>query len=118
MNALLKSSQVNEMEGGTLLGFELDGNGGGGQLGNETLSWDEATLCAPAFRVLKQMVQGCVADAVSSGNVFADALLQHLYRWLCRCLLIECTIRQILLVLLIIIFLFASVHHQRYDYTF
>ncbi|GLJ44675.1 hypothetical protein SUGI_0939260 [Cryptomeria japonica] len=83
VNALLKSSQVNEMEGGSLLGFELDANGGGGQLGNESLGWDEATLCAPAFRVLKQMVQGCVADAVSSGNVFADALLQHLYRWLC-----------------------------------
>lgn len=83
VNALLKSSQVNEMEGGALLGFEMDANGSGFQLGNEPASWDEATSCAPAFRVLKQMVQGCVADAVSSGNIFADALLQHLYRWLC-----------------------------------
>lgn len=83
VNAILKSNQVNEMEGGTLLGFELDGKGGGGQFGSESTSWDEATSCAPAFRILKQMVQGCVADAVSSGNVFADALLQHIYRWLC-----------------------------------
>jgi DNA polymerase epsilon subunit 1 len=91
VNAILKSNQVNEMEGGTLLGFELDAKGGG-QFASESTSWDEATSCAPAFRILKQMVQGCVADAVSSGNVFADALLQHIYRWLCRCFLIRCTI--------------------------
>jgi hypothetical protein len=40
-------------------------------------------------------VQGWLSDAVSSGNTFADALLQHLYRWLCRLVfdlrLIYCT---------------------------
>eukprot|EP01018_Ginkgo_biloba_P017404 Gb_06608 [translate_table: standard] len=82
VNALLKSSQVNEMEGGALLGFELDARGGG-QFGSESASWDETNSCAPAFRMLKQMFQGCVSDAISSGNVFADALLQHIYRWLC-----------------------------------
>ncbi|GJY19845.1 DNA polymerase epsilon catalytic subunit A [Tanacetum coccineum] len=61
VNALLKSNQVNEMEGGL----------------------DEATSCSPAFRVLKQLIQRCLADAVSSGNIYADAMLQHLYRWLC-----------------------------------
>ncbi|KAJ7294671.1 hypothetical protein O6H91_Y241800 [Diphasiastrum complanatum] len=81
VNALLKSSQINEMEGGALLGFELDLKGNSQQLAQTC--WDESFSCAPAFRVLKQMVQGWVSDAVSSQNVFADALLQHLYRWLC-----------------------------------
>ncbi|RLN07683.1 hypothetical protein C2845_PM11G04980 [Panicum miliaceum] len=35
------------------------------------------------LKVLKQLIQRCISDAVSSGNVFADAILQHLYRWLC-----------------------------------
>eukprot|EP00250_Pteridium_aquilinum_P003833 c14110_g1_i1 orf=789-5363(-) len=78
VNALLKCNQINEMEGGALLGFELDAKS---SIGSAT--WDESSSCATAFRVLKQMVQGWVADAVNSGNIFADALLQHLYRWLC-----------------------------------
>lgn len=79
MDALLKSNQVNEMEGGALLGFDQDV-----QSGNEHCGFDEATSSAAAFRVMKQLIQRCLADAVSSGNVFADAILQHLYRWLCR----------------------------------
>ncbi|OMO89101.1 hypothetical protein COLO4_19937 [Corchorus olitorius] len=78
VDALLKSNQVNEMEGGALLGFEQDVH-----TGNEQCGFDEATSSAAAFRVLKQLIQRCLADAVSSGNVFADAILQHLYRWLC-----------------------------------
>ncbi|CAI0398250.1 unnamed protein product [Linum tenue] len=78
VNALLKSNQVNEIEGGALLGFEQESTSGAEQYGV-----DEAVLSAPALRVLKQLVQRCLADAVTSGNVFADALLQHLYRWLC-----------------------------------
>ncbi|MCO5564216.1 hypothetical protein L7F22_017874 [Adiantum nelumboides] len=78
VNALLKCNQINEMEGGALLGFELDAKSS-----TESATWDESSSCATAFRVLKQMVQGWVADAVNSGNIFADALLQHLYRWLC-----------------------------------
>jgi hypothetical protein len=84
VNALLKSSQVNEMEGGALLGFSSDVQDAAGAVGVQT-SWDETVSCAPAFQVLKHMVQGWLSDAVSSGNVFADCLLQHLYRWLCRC---------------------------------
>lgn len=83
VNALLKSNQVNEMEGGALFGFEQDMNMGAHGF-NEQCGFDEATLCAPTFRVLKQLIQRCLADAVSSGNVFADAILQHLYRWLYR----------------------------------
>lgn len=82
VNALLKSNQVNEMEGGALFGFDHDVNSGSHSL-DEQSGFDEATSCAPAFRVLKQLIQRCLADAVTSGNVFADAILQHLYRWLC-----------------------------------
>ncbi|KAJ4832189.1 DNA polymerase epsilon catalytic subunit A [Turnera subulata] len=77
VDALLKSNQVNEMEGGALLGFDQ---------GNSHYSCDgldEATSSAPTLRVLKQLIQRCLGDAVTSGNVFADAILQHLYRWLC-----------------------------------
>ncbi|KAK4854956.1 hypothetical protein QYF36_002733 [Acer negundo] len=82
VNALLKSNQVNEMEGGSLLGFDHDMNSGA-HVYKEQCGFDETTSCAPAFRVLKQLIQRCLSDAVSSGNVFADAVLQHLYRWLC-----------------------------------
>ncbi|GAB2236234.1 hypothetical protein Droror1_Dr00027973 [Drosera rotundifolia] len=38
---------------------------------------------ANAFVILKQFVQRCLQDAIKFGNVFAEAVLQHLYRWLC-----------------------------------
>ncbi|XP_021832845.1 DNA polymerase epsilon catalytic subunit A-like isoform X1 [Prunus avium] len=82
VNALLKSNQVNEMEGGALLGFESDVNSGV-HTSDLHVGFDEATSCAPTLRVLKQLIQRCLANAVTSGNVYADALLQHLYRWLC-----------------------------------
>ncbi|KAK6936184.1 DNA polymerase epsilon, catalytic subunit A, C-terminal [Dillenia turbinata] len=81
VNALLKSNQINEMEGGALFGFDNDMGSGPHNIGQFIL--DETVLCAPAFRVLKQLIQRCLADAVTSGNVYADAILQHLYRWLC-----------------------------------
>ncbi|KAL2635827.1 hypothetical protein R1flu_007306 [Riccia fluitans] len=77
VNALLKSSQINEFEGGT-----IDSDGGALSMEGET-SWNEEIFCSPAFRVLKQLVSGWLADAISSGNHFSDALLQHVYRWLC-----------------------------------
>ncbi|KAL6523491.1 hypothetical protein OROGR_017094 [Orobanche gracilis] len=82
VTALLKSNQINEMEGCTLFGFDHDLTSGS-HLSNEHIGLDEATSCSPAFRVLKQLIQRYLADAVSSGNIFADAILQHLYRWLC-----------------------------------
>lgn len=83
VDALLKSNKINELEGGALLGFESNMNSGAHNP-NEQDGFDEATSCAPAFRVLKQLIQRCLGDAVASGNVYADAILQHLYRWLCR----------------------------------
>ncbi|XP_052190980.1 DNA polymerase epsilon catalytic subunit A-like isoform X2 [Diospyros lotus] len=82
VNALLKSNQVNEMEGGAFFGLEQDMNPASHTLSDMSF-FDEGTSCAPAFRVLKQLIQRCLVDAVTSGNVFADAVLQHLYRWLC-----------------------------------
>lgn len=83
VNGLLKSNQVNEMEGGALLGYDQDMTSGVHIL-NEQGGFDEDTACAPAFRILKQLIQRCLVDAVTFGNVYADAILQHLYRWLCR----------------------------------
>jgi DNA polymerase epsilon subunit 1 len=80
VNSLLKSSQVDEMDGGSIGTF---GNDMPGPHATET-DYDDPSLCLPAFMVLKQLIQRCISDAVSSGNVFADAILQHLYRWLCR----------------------------------
>ncbi|VAH03415.1 unnamed protein product [Triticum turgidum subsp. durum] len=80
VNSLLKSSQVDEMEGGSIGNFENDIPPGPNA--TET-DYNDASLCLPAFQVLKQLIQRCISDAVSSGNVFADAILQHLYRWLC-----------------------------------
>ncbi|CAN4107239.1 unnamed protein product [Withania somnifera] len=82
VDALLKSNQVNEMEGGTLFGLDQDLNPMT-NFTNEQYFSDATTSCAPAFRVLKQLIQRCLTDAVTSGNIFADAMLQHLYRWLC-----------------------------------
>ncbi|KAK1323653.1 DNA polymerase epsilon catalytic subunit A [Acorus calamus] len=81
VNALLKSNLVDEMEGGALLGFDHDMYTGSAV--NEQTGFDETDSCAPAFRVLKQLIQRCISDAVTSGNVYADAILQHLYRWIC-----------------------------------
>ncbi|ESW04397.1 hypothetical protein PHAVU_011G091900 [Phaseolus vulgaris] len=82
VNALLKYSLVNEMEGGTLLGFGHEHDSGAFSMNHQN-GFDESTSCAHAFRVLKQFIQRCLTDTVTSGNVYADSILQHLYRWLC-----------------------------------
>ncbi|XP_058761674.1 DNA polymerase epsilon catalytic subunit A-like isoform X2 [Vicia villosa] len=79
VDALLKCSQVNDMEGGALLGFDHEFDSESFPMNG----FDESTSCAHAFRVLKHLIQRCLADAVTSGNVYADAILQHLYRWIC-----------------------------------
>ncbi|XP_074301915.1 DNA polymerase epsilon catalytic subunit A-like [Silene latifolia] len=82
VNALLKSSLINEIEGSGLYGFEQDTDAEP-HTSSDQYSFDETTSCGSAFWVLKQLVQRCLQDAITSGNVFADAILQHLYRWLC-----------------------------------
>ncbi|CAN6479373.1 unnamed protein product [Victoria cruziana] len=82
VNSLLKSSQLDEIEGGMLLGHESD-MPAGPPFTYSSSCFDEIAACSSAFRVLKHLVQRCLSDAVTSGNVFADAILQHLYRWIC-----------------------------------
>ncbi|GAB2274640.1 DNA polymerase epsilon catalytic subunit A [Dionaea muscipula] len=82
VDALLKSSHINEIEGNSFFKFD-QGSNSGADLLNDQYSCDEATSCANAFGILKQLVQRCLQDAIKFGNVFADAILQHLYRWLC-----------------------------------
>ncbi|GAU25117.1 hypothetical protein TSUD_274060 [Trifolium subterraneum] len=83
VDALLKCNQVNEMEGGALLGLDHEFDSEAFPVNGQN-GFDESTSCKHAFRVLKHLIQRCLSDAVTSGNVFADAILQHLYRWLCR----------------------------------
>ncbi|XP_020246667.1 DNA polymerase epsilon catalytic subunit A-like [Asparagus officinalis] len=80
VNALLKSSQIEEMEGVSLFGYDHEMHSGSHV--PET-DFDETTSCAPAFRELKRLIRRCISDVVTSENVFADAIQQHLYRWLC-----------------------------------
>ncbi|PIN09217.1 DNA-directed DNA polymerase [Handroanthus impetiginosus] len=82
VSALLKSNQVNEMEGGALFGLDQELNPASYN-SDKQYSFDVTTSCTPAFRVLKQLIQRCLADVITSGNVFADTILQHLYRWIC-----------------------------------
>ncbi|KAJ3675811.1 hypothetical protein LUZ60_004853 [Juncus effusus] len=77
VNSLLKSTQIDEMEGSGPSFFDSEAPAGG------STDFDDSSSCRPAFLVLKQLIQRCVTDAVSSGNLFADAILQHLYRWIC-----------------------------------
>ncbi|XP_068482990.1 DNA polymerase epsilon catalytic subunit A-like isoform X1 [Phaseolus vulgaris] len=59
------------MEGDTLLGFGHEHDSGAFSM-NDQNGFDEF-LCTPR----------CLTDTVTSGNVYADSILQHLYRWLC-----------------------------------
>lgn len=97
VNSLLKSSQVDEMDGGSIGSF---GNDVASDSHATETDFDDPSLCLPAFQVLKQLIQRCISDAVSSGNVFADAILQHLYRWLCRYELICLHLNQLVIVFL------------------
>ncbi|KFK43140.1 hypothetical protein AALP_AA1G085200 [Arabis alpina] len=82
VNALLKSNLVSEMEGGDFLDFEQGVNSRGSS-SNDNASFDETTGCAQAFRVLKQLIQSCLADVCKSKNIYADSILQRLSWWLC-----------------------------------
>lgn len=45
-------------------------------------AYDESARCAPAFRVLRQMVAAWLRDVSLYQNVFADFQIIHFYRWL------------------------------------
>ncbi|XP_069943556.1 DNA polymerase epsilon catalytic subunit A [Cherax quadricarinatus] len=45
-------------------------------------AYDETARCAPAFRILRQMVAAWLRDVSIYQNVFADFQIIHFYRWL------------------------------------
>ncbi|XP_035733285.1 DNA polymerase epsilon catalytic subunit 1-like isoform X2 [Vespa mandarinia] len=45
-------------------------------------SYDETTLCSPAFKILQIMVNAWLRDVTVYKNVFADYQIIHFYRWL------------------------------------
>ena len=59
-----------------------DGNIVGAMGSHEVL--DASEMCGPALKVLRGMVQAWVNDAVNCQSLYADALLQHLQRWIGR----------------------------------
>ncbi|KAK9798895.1 hypothetical protein WJX73_003389 [Symbiochloris irregularis] len=63
VNAIVKSDALAELEGGVAA---MDASGS-----------------AAAFRVLKQLVSNWLTDATQYSNLYADALLQNVWRWLC-----------------------------------
>ncbi|CAI7838422.1 unnamed protein product, partial [Closterium sp. NIES-53] len=72
-----------ELEGvlGGVQGDEAE-RGGAGASGGHVME-DEAAMCRSAFKVLRGMVTAWVTDVVRTRSLYADALLQHLYRWIC-----------------------------------
>ena len=45
-------------------------------------AYDETARCAPAFRILRQMVAAWLRDVSVYQNIFADFQIIHFYRWL------------------------------------
>lgn len=43
-------------------------------------SYDETTLCSPAFKILQIMVNAWLRDVTVYKNVFADYQIIHFYR--------------------------------------
>ncbi|XP_017892120.1 DNA polymerase epsilon catalytic subunit A [Ceratina calcarata] len=54
----------------------------GKSLTGSVSSYDETTLCSPAFRALRSMVNQWLLDVSVYKNVFADYQIVHFYRWL------------------------------------
>eukprot|EP00898_Chlorokybus_atmophyticus_P000434 jgi/Chlat1/1391/Chrsp12S02054 len=73
VNALLKSALLDELEGNTALGMK-----GSGPTISSGFQADDSVSCAASFKILRQMVQNWVTDAVNTRNVIADALLQQI----------------------------------------
>ncbi|GJP47493.1 hypothetical protein CLOM_g6680 [Closterium sp. NIES-68] len=69
-----------ELQG--VLGGVQGGEGDHGAHGGHVME-DEAAMCRSAFKVLRGMVTAWVTDVLRTRSLYADALLQHLYRWIC-----------------------------------
>jgi len=53
-------------------------------------SYDEITLCNPAFKTLRNMVNAWLLEVSAYKNIFADYQLVHFYRYVLFVLFIIC----------------------------
>nr|XP_053633938.1 DNA polymerase epsilon catalytic subunit A-like [Cherax quadricarinatus] len=87
VTTLLQAHHINEMEGtSSSVAFDaapqasLQDMMGGAE--STLTAYDETARCAPAFRILRQMVAAWLRDVSIYQNVFADFQIIHFYRWL------------------------------------
>ncbi|KAG7176387.1 DNA polymerase epsilon catalytic subunit A-like [Homarus americanus] len=86
VTTLLQAHHINEMEGtSSSVAFDaphatLQDMMGGAE--SALTAYDETARCAPAFRILRQMVAAWLRDVSIYQNVFADFQIIHFYRWL------------------------------------
>lgn len=76
INSILTSSLINEAEGADLAddSVAFDANNGAQIMADDTFS-------PPALAVLRAMVKNWWDDALTSGNINADAMMQNLVAW-------------------------------------
>lgn len=60
----------------------------GGDAATTIPSYDEITLCNPAFKTLRSMVNAWLLEVSDYKNVFADYQLIHFYRYIIFVLLL------------------------------
>lgn len=88
VNALLQYHHIHDVDGtSTFVAFHNQQRPSVQDMatGNDATiipSYDEITLCNPAFKTLRSMVNAWILDVSMYKNVFADYQLIHFYRWL------------------------------------
>lgn len=88
MNTLLQSHHVNDLEGtSSCVAFDnipqvsLEEIVGSNVPPTSLPAYDETALCAPAFKILRTMVNSWLRDITLYRNVFADFQIVHFYRF-------------------------------------
>ncbi|XP_024876270.1 DNA polymerase epsilon catalytic subunit A [Temnothorax curvispinosus] len=89
VNALLQYHHIHDIDGtSTFVAFHTQQRPSvqdmavGGDAATVIPSYDEITLCNPAFKTLRSMVNAWLLEVSVYKNVFADYQLIHFYRWL------------------------------------
>ncbi|XP_011882583.1 PREDICTED: DNA polymerase epsilon catalytic subunit A [Vollenhovia emeryi] len=89
VNALLQYHHIHDIDGtSTFVAFHnqqrpsVQDMAMGGDAATIIPSYDEITLCNPAFKTLRSMVNAWLLEVSAYKNVFADYQLIHFYRWL------------------------------------
>lgn len=81
----LQAHHINELEGtSSSIAFDAGPQASLQDMMAESslTAYDETARCAPAFRILRQMVAAWLRDVSLYQNVFADYQIIHFYRWL------------------------------------